>query len=634
MQVGFSFSKTLVYLPYAAGCLAASAFSDPEIAESYTLAEIIFQRDTVENNLKKITDPDVVAFSNYFWNVNYNKALAQHIKALYPDCLIVFGGHNVMDSPYTLKSEPYIDVIVYGEGEIPFRQLLRCYQRDTGFHGISGISFRENGEIHTTPIRKAQDLSACVSPYTFGVFDEILEKNPDIQFHATVETNRGCPYSCAYCEWSYDKKLRLFPMEKIKAEIRWVSAHKIPYCYCADGNFGISKRDIEIAEYVVEVRKNNGYPNIFKPCYAKESNDIVFEAGRILNEAGADKGVTISYQTLCQEALKNICRENLDIAKFTELSNRYHAIGIPTYSDLILGLPGETFQSFAKTLCGLMEAGQNNSVTFHHCQVYPNALMGDPEYRKKYKIELTKAPIDTIHFTPDCSGVEEFFYIITATYSMNREAWEKTNVYGVCVETFHYLGLLRCFAIYLRKELQVSYYDFYNRLFDYVTAPGKTDFLFGLYDYVANMVHHPEKSWAYQKDLFGSTGWYLEEGCFLESIYHFDLFWAEILPFLETFPVEKDVFRQLVSYQREIICLPGRDEAVIESDYDFYNYFENIYTGNYQPLQKKKNRLTITSWKTVRSWDDYAREIIWYGKRKSATLMTSFREHVKTEYVS
>ena len=632
VQVGFSFSTDPVYLPYAAGCLMATAFSDGEIASYFEQNDIIFQRDTIENNLKLIRKPDIVAFSNYFWNVNYNKTLAKKIKQLYPDCLIVFGGHNSLYDSFSLENDDFIDVIIHGEGEITFKQLLLCCKNGLSFREIDGIVYRENGQIITNKPRKVCDLSELVSPYTFGVFDSLLENNPDIHFHATMETNRGCPYSCAYCEWSYDKKLRLFPMKKIKAEIRWVSEHKLPYCFCADGNFGILKRDIDIAKYIVKTRAKNGYPNIFKPCYAKESNDIVFEAGRILNEAGADKGVTISYQTLCPEALKNIHRDNLDIQTFTELSGRYNAIGIPTYSDIILGLPGESFQSFSEGLCSLMEAGQNNSVTFHHCQVYPDSLMGDINYRKKYKITTAKVPMETTHYTPDFNGIEEFSHIIVSTYSMNQKMWEKSNVFGITVEAFHYIGLLRCFALYLRHDKQIPYINFYNSLFDYINDSEKTSFLYKMFQYVIDMVQHPERAWSYHKSIFGSTGWYLEEGCFLESVYHFDLFWEEILPFLKSFDIEKEIFEQLLLYQKGIICIPKKDMVVLKLKYDFYNYFENIYEGRYQHLERIDNILTLHSWKKIRTWEEYAREIIWYGKRKSATLMTSFKENVHIEY--
>lgn len=631
IQTSFSFSKSLVYLPYAAGCLAASAFIDKTVAENYEPAEILFMRDTVENNLDRIQNPDIVAFSNYFWNICYNRELAARIKKKYPDCFIVFGGHNLPENPFSLENDEYIDAVLYGEGETSFTELLKAYALSLPLEKVHGISFRHGKEIITTEQGPLCDLSKLPSPYTSGIFDKIMKENPDIEFHATIETNRGCPYSCAYCEWSFDKKLRFFPLQKVKDEIRWVSEHKIPYCYCADGNFGIAERDIDIANYVVETRRKNGYPNIFKPCYAKESNDTVFKAGRILNEAGADKGITISYQTLCKEALHNIKRENLDIGQFTELSKRYNEIGIPTYSDLILGLPGETFESFAESLCGLMEAGQNNSVTFHHCQVYPNALMGTSEYRNKFKLGLTRVPIDTVHFTPDFKNINEYFYIITSTYSMTRHEWEEANVYGICAEAFHYIGLLRCFAIYLRTAMDVSYLTFYNRLFEYLSSDEST-FTGKLIKHIRQTVHHPEKTWAYQKDLFGSTGWYIEEGLFLECVYHSEDFWNDITPFLASFGIEDDIFSQLLTYQKEIIRMPGKNVLNLQLEYDFYNYFKDFYSGKISPLKKKKNILHIVMEKEITAWDEYAREIIWYGKRRSATLATNDREVISIEF--
>lgn len=632
IQIGFSFDKSLVYLPYGAGCLAAAAMADEEIAANYNKPVILFERDTIENTFAKIKDPFIVSFSTYFWNEKYNQILAKKVKEKYPDCIIAFGGHNIPPNSDRLKDEQYIDVLMHGEGEVSYPLFLKAALKGMDFSSVPGADFRKNGEIISIPQQFTEDISSFPSPYLTGIFDDILEEYPDIDFHATIETNRGCPYTCAYCNWSTDKKLRLFPMEKVKAEIEWVSDHKIAYCYCADGNFGLFERDIEIAKWIVNVRKRNGYPNIFKPCYAKNSDDIVFEAGRILNEEGADKGVTISYQTLSQDALDNINRENLDVNVFRELSKRYNEIGIPTYSDLIIGLPGETFESFSKSLADLMEIGQHNSVTFHHCQVYPNAPMGKKDYQEKYKIELSHVPIDEAHYTTNKSGVAEYFDIVTGTYSMTRSDWEKTNVYGVCIEAFHYIGLTRCFALYLRNEKNVPYLEFYNALFDYLnshpeTQPGK------YFAMVYDTVRHPERPWAYQKDIFSSTNWYLEEGWFLESAYNDEEFWEDMLPFLNTFFGDDEIFPQLLMYQKEIIRKPNKNEMHLEIEYDFYNYFRRIYEGRYAPIEKRKNILHIFMEKNITQWDEYAREIIWYGKRRSATLATNDRESITVEYL-
>lgn len=630
VQVGFSFDRSLVYLPYAAGCIAAAAFADKEIRENYEKPVLIFERDTPENNLEKIKDPDVVTFSTNFWNEKYNRILAAMIREKYPDCFIVTGGHSITPDSVLLDGQPAVDAVLYGEGETSFPLLLKALLHGESFDGIPGAMFRRGGEIVRIP-QQLNDLDEYPSPYLTGIFDDIMAEHPEIIFNMTVETNRGCPYTCAYCEWSHDRRLRLFPMEKVKAEIQWASDKKIEYIYCADGNFGIVKRDIEIAQWVVDVRKKNGYPNIFKPCYEKNSNDIVFEAGRILNAAGADKGITISYQTMCKEALKNINRENVPVETFMQLSGRYNEIGIPTYSDLILGLPGETFESFSKTLCDLMEIGQHNSVTFHHCQVYPNAPMGKKEYQEKYKLEVTEVPIDAVHYTPDFSGVFERFHIVTGSYSMSRADWEKTNVYAVCVEAFHYIGLTRCIAIYMRFERGMSYLEFYNRLFAYLTAHEET--LPGqVLTWVKKTIGNTENPWAYQKDIFGSTGWYFEEGLFLECAHELERYTKEMMPFFRSLDIPDEIFSQLITYQTEIIRQPGKNEMELELEYDFYHYFRNIYMRDPESLKKVKNVLHIKMEKTVTDWEQYAKEIIWYGKRRSATLATNDRETVTVTY--
>ncbi len=631
IQIGFSFDRSLVYLPYAAGCIAASAFADGEIAANYEKPVLIFERDTLENNLARITAPDVVTFSTNFWNTEYNKRLAKLVKEKYPDCTIVVGGHSITPDSEMLNEQPDVDFVLYGEGEVSFPMLLKHCLHGESCDDVPGAMFRRNGKIVRIP-QQLNDLSGFPSPYLTGIFDDIMAEHPEIMFNMTVETNRGCPYTCAYCEWSHDRRLRLFPIEKVKAEIQWASDHKLEYIYCADGNFGIVERDIEIAQWVVDVRKKNGYPNIFKPCYAKNSNDTVFEAGRILNAAGADKGITISYQTTCEEALDNIARENLDVDVFTDLAKRCNAIGIPTYSDLILGLPGESFESFRKTLCDLMEMGQHNSVTFHHCQVYPNAPMGKKDYQEKYKMEVTEVPIDAVHYTPDFSGVNERFRITTGSYSMSRADWEKTNVYAVCVEAFHYIGLVRCFALYMRHEMGMSYLDFYNRLFAFLSS--RPDTLPGqVLTWVRDTISDTENPWAYQKDIFGTTGWYFEEGLFLECTHELARYTQEMLPFFESLGIPDDVYSQLLTYQTEILRQPDKNELHLPLEYDFYNYFRNIYMREYKPLEKKKNILHIKMEKNITAWDEYAREIIWYGKRRSATLATNDRESVTIEYM-
>ncbi len=630
-QVNVAYSDRLAYIPYAAGCIAAYAWNDSEIREKFSLGEILFLREKTEDAMKRIKEPFLVGFSCYIWNMEYNLTLAKRIKEEFPECIIVFGGHNIPFNTAVLESAPFVDALIHGEGERSFTEFLKAAEKKD-FSSLKNVSYRLDGRIIPATMSEAcLPIEDLPSPYTTGVFDKMMAAYPMIDFQATLETNRGCPYSCAFCDWCFTEKIRYFPMEKVKKEIEWMSENKISYCYCADANFGISGRDIEIAQYVVDCNKKNGYPQIFKPCYAKNSNENIFAIGKLLNKNGVDKGVTLAYQSMSPEVLENIGRKNLDIDYYTHLNAIYSAEGIPTYTELILGLPGETYQSFCNGLCGLLEAGQHNSITVYTCQVYCNSPLAQPDYKEKYGIRWERVPLHGIHYPANFNGVQEYYDIVVETKDMTKDEWVRANMFSVCLQSFHHLGLLRCFAIYSRYELGISYYDFYNRLLDYIYSdPSK--YIYGLFNTIKNKTEDTRNSdWCYQNDIFSKVGWYFEEGAFLDMALNSEVFWEEITGFIDSLGIESGVKESLLNYQKSIIRMPNQEKIILESDYDFYNYFENIYEDKYSPLKKCKNTLTIELEKKIGSWDVYAREIIWFGKRRSATLCTNPREKIKLE---
>ncbi len=628
VQVGVSHSSPC-FLPYSAGCIVAYIKNDSVINENYETADIIGVREPISVVLKKFHSPDYVAFSTFVWNLEYNKALAKELKKLYPDVKIIFGGHSVPHDNSFLEKYSFIDYLMHNEGEKAMAMFLKAIKNGDDLSTVPNLSYRgKDGNIKTSDYHP-EDISSYPSPYTEGVFDSLLSEYPEVEFHATLETNRGCPYTCSYCEWCFTKKIRQFPMDKIKAEIEWIAKNKIPYCYCADANFGILKRDVEIAEYVARQNKKYGYPNVFKPCYAKNSDDTVFKAGYILNSNHIDKGVTLAYQTLDLKTLENIGRKNLTLEHFSDLYSRYSEAGIPTYTELILGLPGETYDSFCKGICDLLESGQSNSMTVYECQVYDNSVMGDPKYREKYGIKVSRIPFLGIHYNPDFSGITEYMDIITETAAMPKEDWVKAYMFSVVLQTFHHLGLTRYFAIYLNKEKDVSYYTFYTQLFNYIYNENSgyiNSFFVDLYN---RKMDTATADWTYQKDIFGPTGWYFEEGAFLEMIYRSDVFWSEIKLFLKKFDIDNEIFDDLYNYQKNIIRELRVFEVCLKLKYNFYPYFKAIEEGEYIELRQVQNNLRITCHKSVENWADYAKEFVWFGKRYSATLLVNPREKIE-----
>ncbi|MCL2513510.1 MAG: hypothetical protein FWF08_06375, partial [Oscillospiraceae bacterium] len=355
IQAGFGFDNSL-YFPYAVGTLAAYAWADPEISEFYNLKELVFTRKDIKSFVKSMENPFLAGFSNYVWNFEYNKALAKAIKREYPSCVILFGGHSVPPGTALLEQESYVDILMYGEGEVPFTKLLKAL-KITGIARIPNIAYRKVGKIHVNRREEYPDISSYPSPYSSGLFDKLISDNPDVDFLAVLETNRGCVHNCAYCDWCIGKKLRQFPIERVRADIDWLSKNKIEYCFCADANFGIFGRDEEIVDYIIQNREKYGYPKVFRPCYAKDKDERVFSISKKLNAYGMDKGATMAYQTLSPAALSNINRKNLTLGHFSKLLAMYNEAAIPAYSELILGMPGETYESFCEGICRLIESG-------------------------------------------------------------------------------------------------------------------------------------------------------------------------------------------------------------------------------------------------------------------------------------
>ena len=135
------------YLPYAAGLLVAYAWTDEVVKKEYCFKRFIFTREDVETAASSLENPAVIGFSNYIWNTEYNKVLAKRVKELYPECVIIFGGHNVPPDTSFLEDYDYIDFLIHGEGEEAFLSLLvELTKAQPDFSSVPNLSFRnENG---------------------------------------------------------------------------------------------------------------------------------------------------------------------------------------------------------------------------------------------------------------------------------------------------------------------------------------------------------------------------------------------------------------------------------------------------------------------------------------------------------
>lgn len=621
-QISYLHGKS-TYLPYTVGTLIANSKRYDEINEYYDFKEPIFIREEPEKILLKIDNPCVCAFSNYIWNHEFNKVLAEKIKEKYPDCIIIFGGHQISTDSSLLEECPYIDILIFGEGEETFARLLLTLKNKINLSEISNIAFRNGNELITTKREIFKNID-FPSPYLTGIFDSILENYPELTFYTIIETNRGCPYGCTYCDWgsgNLNCEMRLFPEEKVFAELDWLSEHKIHGFGFADSNFGMFERDEKFVDHMVKLHNKEGILKEFQTSYAKNSNERVFSITKKLNDCGMNKGATISFQSMSETVLENIHRKNISTKAFTELMEKYNKAGIATYSELILGLPGETLESLTEGIDTLLNAGQHNSIYIHNCEWLPFAPMGDREYIDKFKIKTVKIPLNQPHRLMAENEIMEYSQLVVETESMSREDWVKMNILSATVQSFHHEGLLMMFALYLHYEKGVGYSEFYTSLINYFES--NPDSIGGKvlaeikerFSEVSNGNACP----VFVDEKFGKVGWPVEEYLFLSIACNIERFYEEITPFLRGLFTDDITFEPLMEYQKKTLKLPFTDDFEFEAEADFREYFYNIICGNYKPLNKVSTKYKIPTVK-CNSWEDYARYIVWYGRKDSRNI--------------
>ena len=130
------------YFPYSAGVVWSYAQSIDDIRNNYSLKDIFFKKEPIDDLVKKIINPKILALSSYVWNDNYNLELAKTIKKKYKDCKVIIGGAAIPNNNVDyFKKNPFVDYIIHQEGEISFSKLLLSNIYNTDINEIPGISY-------------------------------------------------------------------------------------------------------------------------------------------------------------------------------------------------------------------------------------------------------------------------------------------------------------------------------------------------------------------------------------------------------------------------------------------------------------------------------------------------------------
>lgn len=451
-------SFTGYWLPYSVGCLWSYAAQEDWVRDNFEVADIIYKREEPCKLVERIKDCKVFFFSCYMWNWEYNKHVAQKIKESNPDSIIVFGGPQVTSRPEEEQffvKHPYVDSISLSEGEQSFVAML-----DKVVKGETLDKIYQGGRLTELDIP---------SPYLTGVFDKIMANAPkDDLWNGTIETNRGCPFACTFCDWgslTY-AKIKKFPVPKVLQELTWMSERKVDYVTIADANFGVfTDRDLEFTEKLVELQNEYGYPKVVDATWYKNSSDEILEIVKKFISSGFNRGLTLSVQSMDMDVLDEIKRRNMEMSDLKMIFDKCNRENIPSYTELILGLPKETYESWKRGVCEVLDAGQHNAIESWLAQLLENAHMNLPEEREKHG--LTTVIVENyISGFEEEDNIPEKVELVTGTKYMPTPKFIDAWSYSWMINNFHNFGWSQVITRFLRMYKDYSYEMMYDRLLE------------------------------------------------------------------------------------------------------------------------------------------------------------------------
>src|SRR5258707_8634095 len=635
VQINNSFSGQN-YLPYSVALLQTYVEHKADDASRYNFLLPLYKRVRIADAVEALKDAEGVGFSTYVWNGRIALEIARRLKQQNPNVMIVFGGPHVPDQPEAfLRANRFIDLAIHNEGEETFLRILESYPaRD--WTALPGVSFVGPDGAFTRNVNgpRFRDLDDLPSPFLTGAFDRLMAANPNESWIGLWETNRGCPFRCTFCDWgsATAAKVTKFGEDRLFSEVDWFAAKKIEYIFCCDANFGIQKRDVDIARYVAKVKAETGFPRALSVQNTKNATERAYETQKLLSDAGLNKGVALSMQSVDETTLLAIKRDNISLDTYMELQRRFTRDRVETYSDLILGLPGETYESFVRGVDLLIENGQHNRIQFNNLSILPNAEMGDPAYQATYGMVTVESKIINIHGerVELDDNVPQVHDLVVATAAMPLADWRRTRIFCWMTALLHFDKLFQIPLILPHGISGIPYRDMIEAFL--AADPERFPMIAEINAFFhseAESIQQGGSEYVFSKDYLGIY-WPADEYIFVKLTAEgkFDAFYAEAGRLLaETVSARNaglpmDIIDEAIRLNHALGHQPfSRENVKIRLRHDLLDYWHKVRGGEQALLREAPMAIEVD--RTSKPYDDFqkwCREIVWWGNKKGAYL--------------
>ncbi len=223
----FKTSKEVSTYVFGQACLASIA---RKAGHEITVLDPYFEKYSKEDYIKFIQERqfDLIGCTIYTINFDKTKELFDCSRRALPNALLLAGGtHPSMLPEETLKGIETLDLVVYGEGELTFIELLEFVSKDRDYRDLKGIAYREKDTMQIK-VNPRRELIENLDDFPMPAYDllpvgryvptpNLVRRYPTIAFHVS----RGCPYNCAFCQYNVTlgKKFRHRSVDRIIEEL-------------------------------------------------------------------------------------------------------------------------------------------------------------------------------------------------------------------------------------------------------------------------------------------------------------------------------------------------------------------------------------------------------------------------------
>lgn len=397
------------------------------------------------NDLEKAiskSPPDLLGLSNYCWCQNVSQEMFKLFTEKNPNGLRVWGGPNFpIDTPSQKKFfEKFrnFDIYVPIDGEVGFsnvvEKVLQVNSIDRKNNVLESpldgciIKNPEGILLYSLGDTRIKNLDEIPSPYLTGLVDKFFDDN----LIPMLQTNRGCPFSCTFCTDGREavNMVNRFSKERTKSEINYIANHvkkNVHSMFISDLNFGMIPDDLETCKAIQEIQDKFDYPHKLLTTTGKNNKKKIIESIKSLSDS---LSLSMSVQSMDDQVLKNIKRDNISKEVMLELAPVIKENNMTTTAEIILGLPGETYESHLSTIRKLISAKLDDVITYT-CFLLPGSEMATPEQQTKWKFK-TKFRMLPMDFAKLSSGknICEIEEVIIGSKDLNFDDYVKLRMIG------------------------------------------------------------------------------------------------------------------------------------------------------------------------------------------------------------